>query len=78
MPRPPRLIAKAMSSCSVSLKAFWPVREGRKRCQIASSKGWKRLLITNVCYGPGQEHPFVHETMGECGICRMGLGDGNG
>ena len=24
--------------------------------------------VANVCYGPGQEYPFVHETMGECSI----------
>ena len=48
MPRPPRRTGKAMSSRSASLKAFWPVREGRKRCQIASSKGWKRSLMSTM------------------------------
>ena len=33
---------KVMRSLSSSLKAFWPVRDGRNCCQIVSSRGLKR------------------------------------
>ena len=39
MPSPPNRTGNASRSLSASLKAFWPVRDGKKRCLIAFSTG---------------------------------------
>ena len=42
MSGPPRHADSAFRSLSMSLKAFWPVRDGSSRCQMASSSGLNR------------------------------------
>ena len=48
MPSPPNHTGNAIRSLSASLKAFWPVRDGKKRCLIAFSTGLSKSPMSGM------------------------------
>ena len=48
MPSPPSLTGNAIRSLSASLKAFWPVRDGKKRCLMAFSTGLSKSPMSGM------------------------------
>ena len=48
MPSPPKRTGNAIRSLSASLKAFWPVRDGKKSCLIAFSTGLSRSPMSGM------------------------------
>ena len=61
MPRPPSRAGSANKFLSVSLKAFWPVRCGRKTLRMVSSRG----LMSSAMFGVVLAR-YVHLLVSPC------------
>ncbi len=48
MPSPPNRTGNAIRSLSASLKVFWPVRDGKKRCLTAFSTGLSKSPMSGM------------------------------
>ena len=70
MPSPPRHVGSAFRSLSMSLKAFWPVRDGSSRCEMASPSCLNRSSHSGMVlarYAHLQDKPWQRASWAACG-----------